>query len=793
MRRISSVILLSFTAHVLGTGSALPRWNKLHKKGEHQMYKPVDKLVDKLVGKLLKQTLKDKLLDKLVNKLFDPTLKDKVIDELVNKMFDHRLNVSPLHGTDVEYQTLGKSAIWGGQHSSRLALPRHATPVLSAHPSFKSSWPRQQPYVQSHPFLRATHKSITEPTTRYKAPTTVVRSSTTDVVEVEAPPTDEVKAETKVPIKPPRSALQIVEVNRDTDEVNVRKDNLQLIQDNLVSEGVDRISIVSVMGAYRTGKSFLLDLMRRYLEYESLTELQNKTHVAAQPELQRELGEQGGRYQVPAWLEKGENLEREGGFAWREGQDACTEGVWIYSKPYVKEATVMEGPYKNETRRIKIGILLMDTQGAWDSKMTPQQSATIFGLTTALSSKQIFNIQNRIGKDSIKALDYFANTALAAERLMRQQGRIAAFAKQPKSELRPFQELQVLVRDWVNFDDNTWQDAQKRRDYSVSEQVVGMQRWPVDACLKQMDLHFQDQFGPESRDRKAVDSLYNMFNKLSAFLLPLPGKDVQRSWSWSGDIADIDEDFMRFLDLFMVKTFSSDLTPQQVMGQDLSPNRFAEVVGGLAEAFSGMGFTADTMVEAIGRATNLLSQDAAMKLYRKEMDRILNDPVKVKNMELDEVEAMHLQAREAAIREFTGNAIFGESSEIRKSKKKLKKKLESSWQDYREKFKRRMAEALNFLAPAASIGLLLFATDRLSDFTCDWWSSSCVDFSNAAFDLYAPLLAAIVGYIFFTYKDENAVTTSAAVLGLQKEIILFIQDRYRDISKLIKDQMSQSQ
>ena len=43
---------------------------------------------------------------------------------------------------------------------------------------------------------------------------TVVRSSTTDVVEVEAPPTDEVKEETKVPFKPPRSALQIVVVNR---------------------------------------------------------------------------------------------------------------------------------------------------------------------------------------------------------------------------------------------------------------------------------------------------------------------------------------------------------------------------------------------------------------------------------------------------------------------------------------------------------------------------------------------------------------------------------------------------
>merc|ERR1719359_2445530 len=33
--------------------------------------------------------------------------------------------------------------------------------------------------------------------------------------------------------------------------------------------GVSKIAIVSVMGAFRTGKSFLLDLMLRFLRYES--------------------------------------------------------------------------------------------------------------------------------------------------------------------------------------------------------------------------------------------------------------------------------------------------------------------------------------------------------------------------------------------------------------------------------------------------------------------------------------------------------------------------------------------
>lgn len=50
-----------------------------------------------------------------------------------------------------------------------------------------------------------------------------------------------------------------------------------------------------------------------------------------------------------------------------------------------------------------VAVLLMDTQGAWDSNMTKEQSATIFGLTAVLSSKQIYNINMQIQEDKADA------------------------------------------------------------------------------------------------------------------------------------------------------------------------------------------------------------------------------------------------------------------------------------------------------------------------------------------------------------------------------------------------------
>ena len=64
--------------------------------------------------------------------------------------------------------------------------------------------------------------------------------------------------------------MQIISVEEKDGKwkVQVNEDNLNEFIANLKKVRAKKISVVSVLGQYRTGKSFLLDLMLRRLQYE---------------------------------------------------------------------------------------------------------------------------------------------------------------------------------------------------------------------------------------------------------------------------------------------------------------------------------------------------------------------------------------------------------------------------------------------------------------------------------------------------------------------------------------------
>jgi atlastin len=55
----------------------------------------------------------------------------------------------------------------------------------------------------------------------------------------------------------------------------------------------------------------------------------------------------------------------------------------------------------------KVAIILMDTQGAFDSESTVQDCATVFALSTVLSSIQIYNLVHQIQEDNLQNLKIF--------------------------------------------------------------------------------------------------------------------------------------------------------------------------------------------------------------------------------------------------------------------------------------------------------------------------------------------------------------------------------------------------
>ncbi|KAK0047622.1 atlastin-1-like isoform X2, partial [Biomphalaria pfeifferi] len=121
------------------------------------------------------------------------------------------------------------------------------------------------------------------------------------------------------------------------EKILLRKD----VQDKMVA-------IVSVAGAFRKGKSFLLDFFLRYLSA-------------------------GGEED---WL--GDDNAPLEGFSWRGGSDRDTTGILMWSEPF----------FMTNKNGEEVVILLMDTQGAFDSESTVKDCATIFALSTMISSVQ---------------------------------------------------------------------------------------------------------------------------------------------------------------------------------------------------------------------------------------------------------------------------------------------------------------------------------------------------------------------------------------------------------------------
>ncbi|KAI1701771.1 atlastin [Ditylenchus destructor] len=133
----------------------------------------------------------------------------------------------------------------------------------------------------------------------------------------------------------------------------------------------DTIVVVSVAGAYRQGKSFLLNIFLRYLQLSST-----------------------GNPPEKGWLKQGGPLQ---GFESRNGTDGCTKGIWAYPDLFV--FTLNDGS--------EVAVMLVDCQGAFDNHANPEECAMVFTFSMLMSSVQIYNVNGRIQRDNLENLQLF--------------------------------------------------------------------------------------------------------------------------------------------------------------------------------------------------------------------------------------------------------------------------------------------------------------------------------------------------------------------------------------------------
>ncbi|KAF6350813.1 atlastin GTPase 1 [Rhinolophus ferrumequinum] len=137
----------------------------------------------------------------------------------------------------------------------------------------------------------------------------------------------------------------------------------------LLSEAVrdQEVVAVSVAGAFRKGKSFLMDFMLRYMYNQESVD----------------------------WV--GDYNEPLTGFSWRGGSERETTGIQIWSEVFLI----------NKPDGKKVAVLLMDTQGTFDSQSTLRDSATVFALSTMISSIQVYNLSQNVQEDDLQHLQLF--------------------------------------------------------------------------------------------------------------------------------------------------------------------------------------------------------------------------------------------------------------------------------------------------------------------------------------------------------------------------------------------------
>ncbi|CAI8015628.1 Atlastin-1 [Geodia barretti] len=114
--------------------------------------------------------------------------------------------------------------------------------------------------------------------------------------------------------------------------------------------------------------------------------------------------------------EEGEEGEELTGFTWRGGIERDTTGILMWSKPYII-------PLPNS--REEVAVLLLDTQGAFDNQSTVKDCATIFALSTMVSSLQVYNLSGLIQENDLQHLHLFT-----------EYGRLAM---EENSGIKPFQ------------------------------------------------------------------------------------------------------------------------------------------------------------------------------------------------------------------------------------------------------------------------------------------------------------------------------------------------------------------
>ncbi|XP_006901580.1 PREDICTED: atlastin-3 [Elephantulus edwardii] len=379
--------------------------------------------------------------------------------------------------------------------------------------------------------------------------------------------------------------VQIVCVHKEQHSFELEEKALAqiLLQDHI--RDLD-VVVLSVAGAFRKGKSFFLDFMLRYLYFQK----------------------EGGR---ASWL--GDLEEPLTGFSWRGGSDPETTGIQIWS-----EVFTVEKPGGK-----KVAVILMDTQGAFDSQSTVKDCATIFALSTMTSSVQIYNLSQNIQEDDLQQLQLFT-----------EYGRLAM----DEISQKPFQTLMFLVRDW-SF------------PYEYSYGLQGGMAF--------LDKRLQVKDNQHEEIQNVRNHIHSCFSSVNCFLLPHPGLQVATSPDFDGKLKDIATEFKDQLQTLIPFVLNpSNLMEKEINGSKVTCRGLLEYFKAYIKIYQGEDLPhPKSMLQATAEANNLAAAASAKDIYYNHMEEVCGGEKPY--LSPDILEERHCEYKQRAVEHFKRTKKMG--------------------------------------------------------------------------------------------------------------------------------------
>jgi len=536
--------------------------------------------------------------------------------------------------------------------------------------------------------------------------------------------TNDVDAADDLDIEPTPSARQIVSVGTESDSYafTFHEEELNAILAKVPAGW--KVCVISVVGAFRTGKSFLLSWFLRYLEENCVRKSDENANAA-----------DGTNQDGKKWYERVQTLnQHEGSFDWRGGKERNTTGMWMWSEPYFL-------PRENGE---EVAILLVDTQGMFDHETTVGLTAAIFGLSTLLSSYQIYNVDKRIQEDNLQQLALFSEygrMAFEAEEKAAAMGVVESNeevegsnvnkeggAEKADPKKAPFQKIQFLIRDWQNFDteDETDIDGMEAEMQSYLDHVL--------AERAASDL------------KETREQITSCFEELSCFMMTHPGFAVIKN-KYTGDTSQIDSLFMNLLDRYCQKVFDSkSLQPKTVRGRELSAVELCTYIKSYAQMFEEIGShfpKAETMLDATSRANNANAVTLSITAYTDKMNTVAG-PQSHDYHKPEDLALFHKEARKQALLAFDDMANFGSRKAIEEARDTVLQKLEKDYDVFvsLNSGRKRLLGFETYILPMAVAGIS-FILRWIADFTCSGWSQTC----KASSDLLSHVYMAVFFFL----------------------------------------------